>query len=434
MSKNRKLTPNSTTTPSASVEMIAVPTAARRDSFNVGDWRSALKLAESVDNPTRVKLYDIYNDIILDTHLTSVTEKRVDAIKATKFIFDTKGKSNEAIDSLMDHSWFRQMVGNILTSRFWGYSAMWVDLSGAQFHSYKLLPRKHIIPEKGIFTIKQAERNGIDYTQPPYSSYIITAGESDDLGLLLKAVVWVLFKRGDISDWATFNELYAMPFRLAKYPQYDLAAKKELAEACRDAQSNGFAVIPGTTDLEFIQHQAASSADAYLKLAEFCDKQLSKAFLRNTMTTDAEGGQYKGDVHQTSEMQVLASDRQYVIDVLNDRFRELLELHGFNPGDGLFRCVEEDHICLKDRIEIDEKLDQIIELDAEYFHRKYGVPIPKGGAKKKIIAPVNTPPTLAMQSSIESLASQVAELVRLCVEDNEPLPSNVKSTRRSFFR
>lgn len=418
---------------SAKVELVAVPTAAKRDNFSVGDWRSALKQAENTTSPSRTKLYDLYKDVLIDAHLIAVTEKRVDAIKSTPFYFDTKGKPNEAIDTLIRSAMFRQMVGDTIEARFWGYTAMWVDLTATSWRSYKLLPRKHIVPEKGIFTTKQGDRHGVDYTQRPYSNYIVTAGEVDDLGLLLSAVVWVLFKRGDISDWATFNEFYAMPFRKGKYPPHDLITKKELAEALRDMGANKFAVIPDTTELEFIQNEASSSADAYLKFAEFCDKQLSKAFLRNTMTTDAEGGNYKGEVHQGSEMAVLASDRQFVLDTLNGKFRELLELHGFNPADGEFKCPTEDHLCLKDRIEIDEKLDKIIEIEAEYFHSKYNVPIPKGGAKKKETTPVSSEVLALMHDQVEQISAQVSELSRLRKEDDTPLPQELKPQRRSFF-
>lgn len=430
-----KTAPKQTEQPkAASLVLEYKETAPRRSGFTVDDWRSAMKAAESVDYPSRTKLYDLYNDIMLDPHLLSVTGKREDNIRATQWTFSAPdGKPNEAIDKLIDTVSFRDMLVDLVNARWWGYSACWTDLTGGIYHNYKLLPRKHIIPEKHLFLRQQSDRTGIDYTLPPYSSYIITAGKPDYLGLLLAAVPWILFKRGDISDWATFNEMFAMPFRKGKYPQYDEVAKKALAQACQEAGSHGFAIIPDTTDLEFIQAQAAGSTDAYERLAIFCDKQISKAFVRNTMTLDAEGGMYKGDIHEESERGMFASDRQFCLDILNTAFKTLLELHGFAPGDGKFSFIAEDHICLKDRILIDKELSGIIEIEPEYFHAKYGVPIPKGGPKMKANPIAQMADSLsAMRDEVLALRDLIHEQNRLRETDALPLPADPKP-RRNFF-
>lgn len=413
MSKNKKTTP----TVGSKIELVTVSSAPRRDNFSVADWRKAMKEAENVLYPSRVRLLDIYNDIELDTHLTSVIGKRRDAIGATKITFkSTSGKPNEKVDELIDTPWFREMLGDILDAKFYGHSALWLDLSGGEFVKYELLKRKHILPQRDLYITKQTDKEGINYSQPPYSNYVITAGKKDDFGLLIKSVVWVLFKRGDISDWATFNEVFAMPFRLAKYPQYDEVAKKALADALNSSGSMQSMLIPDTTNLDFIQNATSGSTTGYLQFAEFCDKQLSKAFLHNTLTTDAEGGQYKGQTHENSEQTVITADRQYVLDVLNTNLRKILEIHGFD-AQGKFVCIEEDHISLMDRVVIDEKVANHIEIPAEYWHTKYGIPIPKGGAKAKIQA--QSSQQLSLEDRVTSLTEQLADMQKL---DAKPRP------------
>lgn len=381
-SKNNNKASNANNNTSSKGELIAIRSTPRRDGFDIARFRTAMKQAESVDNPSRTLLYDIYNDIISDPHYIAVSGKRKDAISGLNIVFSDKGKENEAIKELIGKSWFGKMLVDIVESRFWGYSAMWVDLSGGEFHKYKLLPRKHIVPEKSLFLNKQADRDGTNFSLPPYTNYTITAGETDDLGLLLAIIPWVLFKRGDINDWATFNEMFAAPFRKGKYPLHDQLAKKALAEACKDFGSVNWGIIPDVTDLEFIQNETGGSTTAYESFAKFCDKQISKAYLHNTMTTDAEGGNYKGEVHENSEAGVLTSDMKFVLSILNEKFLPLLKMHGFNPGGGKFAVISEEHVCIKDRIDIDEKLDKMIEIPAEYLYEKYGIPIPSTGAKR----------------------------------------------------
>jgi len=380
--KKKKPATGKKATQGTKVELIAIPATPQREGFDVEQFNQAVQRAEDFQNPNRVLLYDYYRNATGDAHYISISGKRKDAIAGRKIQFTHEGKPHEKIAELIDSTWFKNMIVDVLESKFYGFSAMWLDLSGGEFRKYKLLPRKHIIPEKNQFLYKQWDRSGVDYTTPPYSNYVLTAGETDDLGLLLSIVPWVLLKRGDITDWSIFNELFAAPFRKGKYPLYNQEAKKQLAKACQEAGSMQYAIIPDVTDLEFIQNAAQGSTTAYREFAEFCDKQMSKAYLHNTMTTDAEGGMYKGDVHENSEDGVLESDDTFVISWLNEIFRPFLEIHGFNPGKGKFSIVAEDRHTMKDRIEIDTKLANLIEIPAEYFYDRYGIPIPKGGPKR----------------------------------------------------
>ncbi len=47
---------------------------------DIATWRAALINAESVYFPNRSRLYDVYEDIILDGHLTGIIAKRIDAV------------------------------------------------------------------------------------------------------------------------------------------------------------------------------------------------------------------------------------------------------------------------------------------------------------------------------------------------------------------
>lgn len=357
--------------------------APKRDGITISAWRSAVRQAEQPRDPSRVKLIDIYGDIMTDPHLTAAVEKRIEDVKGCPLTFSTGGKPNDKISALMAMPFFTDMLGDILEAKFYGYSAAWIDLSGGEFRGYELLDRRHVLPEKAMYVYRAGDRQGVAIKEMPYANYVITAGERLDLGMLLKAVPWVLLKRGDISDWATFNEMFSMPFRLGSYPAYNAEAKKELVAAMQQLGSNGWGVKPSDVELEFINGNAQNGGNGYLQFAEVCDKQISKLFLHSTMTMDSEGGQYKGETHERSESKIHMADRRAVAAVLNTEFKRLLEAHGFAPGDGVFAFENEDHLCLKDRMAIDRELSEIIDIPAEYFYTKYGIPTPNGGAKLK---------------------------------------------------
>lgn len=55
-------------------------TQPKRFNIDTADFMMAVKAAENVDYAQRTKLYDLYADILLDTHLSSVIEKRKNAV------------------------------------------------------------------------------------------------------------------------------------------------------------------------------------------------------------------------------------------------------------------------------------------------------------------------------------------------------------------
>ena len=55
---------------------VIVLTQPKRFGKDISDYTAAIRAAENVDYPQRSRLYDLYEDIMLDTHLTSVIEKR----------------------------------------------------------------------------------------------------------------------------------------------------------------------------------------------------------------------------------------------------------------------------------------------------------------------------------------------------------------------
>ncbi|MDX9703918.1 MAG: DUF935 family protein [Candidatus Auribacterota bacterium] len=370
---------------------------------DIGKLIRALRAAEDPDYPDRSPLMNLYHDIMLDGHLTAVTEKRALNVLNTPVIFASKGKENEAVAELIGSQAFENLLRYIVESRFYGFSLIWNDITlpGVNMPRTKLIDRRHVVPERHIYKYKESDslNAGIDYSDKKYAPYIVTAGRTDDLGLLLKCAPYVLYKRGDIADWATFCELFGMPLKKGKFPAHDPTARKELVTAMNEMGSAASVAIPDTCSIEFEQNKTTTSGQTvYEGLADFCNKEVSKIILCSTMTIDAEGGNYKGEVHAKSEDEVFEADRRFVLRILNTQYRNLLELHGYKPGDGLFSYVDEDSTPIDKRIEIDLKVNQAVEVPPEYFYERYNIPLPKGGAKAREtnpgVTPQNTPQKL----------------------------------------
>lgn len=74
--------------------------APTRKVYDVGDWRNALRSADS----GRVKsLYDLFEDVLIDGVLADAVSKRIDAVLNSELTFlDKDGKEVEEIADIMD--------------------------------------------------------------------------------------------------------------------------------------------------------------------------------------------------------------------------------------------------------------------------------------------------------------------------------------------
>ena len=350
-------------------------------------WRNALQSAESPTYPNRRLLYDIYAELELDTHVASVREKRMLNVLSSDIVFfDKAGKENDTVSALIGQPFFRDMCADILDSRSWGHTLLYFDslsLNPDTQSKYLLVPRRNVIPERSLITRQTGDMDGINYTEPPYCHYTISAGDPLDLGLLNKAAPYVMYKKNTSQDWATYNEVYGFPFRKVTYSGNDANVRRELERMMSESFRASFAIIPEGAQIEFIQNQQGGSNgfELFKQLIALCDKQVSKLYLGNTMTTDAEGGNYKGEVHEKAEMRIAESDRHFLLSILNTDFIRVMETFGIPTQGGWFAFNDTEELPLKERFAMDMQLASFLPMDYDYFYGKYNVPKPKNTAK-----------------------------------------------------
>lgn len=320
---------------------IIKPTAPKRFDIEIDDLVNAVRQAEIVDTPRRAKLYDLYEDILIDTHLSSVIEKRLLGVLVKDIEFVRNNVVDEAIGEQIESPWFYRLVGDILSARIWGFSLFqfyikdgWID--------YTLVPRKHVDPVRRLILRRQTDTNGISWDEFPK---LLMVGSPTDLGLLLKATPWAIYKRGDTADWAEFCEIFGSDIREYIYDSADPEARER---TIRDAQEQGGAGIiihDTTTKLNIIGSGSRQGAgDLFDKFIDRCNAEMSKAFVLNTLTTEASehGTQSLGTVHQNVEQALAVSDGRFLLNTLNYDLADIFQQLGLNTAGGKFRFVEQE--------------------------------------------------------------------------------------------
>ena len=262
---------------------VVIKTATKRFGIDISDYTAAIKAAENVDTPNRTRLYDLYADILMDTHLSCVIEKRINAVLCSDIEFRRDGKPDDAINEQIRSPWFTRLIRDILDARFWGFTLCQFYRDG-DWIDYILVPRKHACPVRQIIKRNQGDSAGIPWEEYEQLLYV---GEAEDLGLLAKAAPWVIYKRNSTGDWSQFSEVFGMPIQEYVYDSDDDDSRQRAIEDARNVGSLATFVHGKDSSLNLIESGSKTgSADVYERLIERCNSEISKLILGNTLTTE----------------------------------------------------------------------------------------------------------------------------------------------------
>ncbi|TAN18817.1 MAG: DUF935 family protein [Chitinophagaceae bacterium] len=359
-----------------------------RTSQDIESWRHALRAAEMY-NPRRTLLYDLYHDIVLDAHLSSVMNKRIMALTNRQMHYmDAQGQRVDAMEKIMRKKSWKSMISEIMLSKFWGVTLLEYNFAkDGSFHVFSI-PRKHIRTQTGIIAYEQLGDEGMNYRKPPYSNYVLQFGEDNDLGLLLQAAQYVIYKRGAFGDWAQYAEVFGMPFRIGRYDGYDERTRQQLEYALEQAGSASYAVIPADGKIEFLeQKNSAASGNLYEQLKDACNTEITVLIIGQTETTDSSqsSGYAQSKTHAQTEDDINEADRDDIISILNDEVHNLFMMHGLPvmEGGSFVYEMQEEQISKKDKLDMDLQIANRQPVDDDYFYDTYNIPKPANYEEQK---------------------------------------------------
>jgi len=365
-----------------------------RQNVDIDKWRSALRSAESITSPKRIELYDLYHDVLLDTHLSSVILKRKTAVLNSQIVFQTDGDPDETIDLQISSPWFTRMISNLIDTIFWGFTVMQFYKEG-DWINYDLIPRKHIRPDIGALLKSQTDLTGILYRDGAFPN-ILEIGQINDLGLLCKAAPWVIYKRNGMGDYAQFAELFGQPIREGIYDSFDDMAREKLKQDMNGMGGSAVFIHPENTQIKLIETtQKSSGSGLYRDMMTFCNAEISKLILGNTLTTEPgdKGARSLGEIHKDVEEQILRQDKKFILDILNYNLSDIFANLGMNTQGGEFIFYEKETIDLKEKALIDLQIASKVPIDDDYWYETYNIPKPENYDELKEEMKASTQPS-----------------------------------------
>ncbi|MEA5461564.1 DUF935 family protein [Arcicella sp. LKC2W] len=338
------------------------------------DWLMARNASQSIYQPIHKPRIDLFENILLDGHAAMIIEQRILQITNISYSFTVDGKPYEPINQFCDKLFFYELLQYIQEAPIWGSSLIEVDF---RQQTTSLVSRQHVVPElNAVLPDPYNTSSGVDFTKPPYDRTTFLAGKSWDLGLLFKIAPYVLYKRGNLQDWATFNELFGMPSRIYLYDPLVPGNYEEVSKQAAQTGANSWAVLPIGSDMKQESVAGKSGNDTYKVFFDTLNSEITKAILGQTMTTENGSSKSQAEVHAETEDAINANDRRRVEAILNEKVVALLRKQGFDvPEKGRFHARDEDEeLSPKEQLERDIMLhEKVAKLPLKYFEEKYDV-------------------------------------------------------------
>lgn len=268
-----------------------------------------------------------------DTHYASVLGQRKRAVSLIEPIItpgeDVSEQVVEAVEKLVMQPMFADAVDDLLDGIAKGYSC--VETIWNTDNPEIWMPSEYIHRDPRFFMFDRDTGNDIlirDEAHPegkPIPRYAMMVHRPKlKTGILSRSglarlVSWCfMLKSFTLQDWSAFLEVFGMPLRVGKYDdQAGPDEKRTLLRAVRDLGSDAAAIIPQGMDVEFIEAKGGQGNAVFGAMTDYLDKQISKAVLGQTMTTDDGSSLAQAKVHSDVKLDITKSDARQLASTLN---------------------------------------------------------------------------------------------------------------------
>lgn len=349
----------------------------------INDWQAARYAYYQSDIPRFFPMQEVYDDIMLDGHLTAVTEDRTLRTINKDYIFSIDGIKNDKLTEFIeDQEWFDYVLEEAHKTTYKGEALLWVKVfEKGQIKEVEVIDRGLLVPGQKIILYDINGTKGLDVTD--VDDILLYAKFYSNIGILEKAAVYTILKRHSWGSWDEFEELFGVPIRIAKVASQSETVKNEVAGWLEEMGSAPYAVFPIGTEIDIKENSKADAFNVFYQKIQALDKELSKLILHQTMTTENGASKAQGNVHENTLEEVIKSDKKKMLSFLNKRLVPAMRKLGYPIPDNAKITIEKTKDPEK-QIKIDSQLmTNGYVLKQQYVEETYGVEIERMPSDQK---------------------------------------------------
>jgi phage gp29-like protein len=328
----------------------------------------------------------VFADIKSDSHVFSTIQQRKGIVQSLLWEID-KGNATarevKFIEDIFSNLDVDEIINRMLNTVFNGFSMH--EINWIQDGGY-FIPSE-IIEKPNDWFIFDSDNKPLLRTmakpfgeQLPDRKFILlqyNASYDNPYGerALAKCFWPVMFKRGGLKFWATMTEKYGMPFIIGKQPRGTKEEEtNDLLNHLENMVQDAVAVIPDDSSVEFLEGSKTTSSALYKELLEFCNSEISKAILTQTLTTELQGDGSRAATETHKSLLESLADKKIVERGINQIIRWTCDANFDNGKYPLFRLYQEEDVN-KDLADRDAILvgQCGVKFTKEYYAKNYNL-------------------------------------------------------------
>jgi hypothetical protein len=372
---------------------------------NIADWRQAIDFAEQITTPNRIELIRIYNDIILDPHLSAVIQTRkINITGKGHNILNANGEFDEESTKIFQSSWFRKFTELAMDSLFWGTTLIeFGDIVDNELNDIERIKYENLNPElklvkKTIYDTSQ----GTKYDVLPFSKWSVEILEQEKFGLLNKCVPLVIWKKGAVGAWSIRSDIFGMPLRIGKTDTRDEESRGKMIEMMTNMNKATWGVFDLEDTIEFIETSGTAGHDIYKDLCDKMNGEISKLILGQTGTTDEKAFVGSAEVHERVGNAYTRSDMDWFTNLVNDKLiPKLTALNVLKEG-VVFEFNTKETLSTMQQLEVDKELLKFYTIPVDVIKERYNTVVEEKATP--------APPTGGLEPSNVSIINDVSKM------------------------
>lgn len=344
-------------------------------------------------NPDKIlrktgKTIETYRDLKNDPHLWSCIQSRKSGMLPLEYQILPMGAENQIVELIQKIFYnldIQKIERDILEAVLFGFQPLEVkwslDESADRLVPVDLLPKPQewfSYDRQGKLLFRKA--GSIQAVEIPDFKIINVQYEATEMNpyghsLLAKCYWPITFKNGGLKFWVVFAEKFGMPMVIGQYLRG--ATQDEifqLAEKLATMTQDTAIVTPSDIKVELREAGRSSSVALFRDLIKYCNAEISKAILSQTLTTELDMGSYAASmVHYKIRREVVMSDIRLVESAFNTLIKFIVDLNFAGGKYPKFKIIFNDGDNAQ-KIERDAKLVQQcgLKFSKEYWTTNYG--------------------------------------------------------------
>lgn len=347
---------------------------------SIADWLAARQAATSPDFPQRNRLYDIYDDMMVDDFIHGlIYNHRILPVQNRQHKIVAKDGTKDDNKSLLFHErWFDDLIKYALESIFWGHSLVYLKNltpNSPLSNQIELVNRRHVLPEKGYIKAWESDFVGAKYNEDPIYPWVLSIGNKEDLGLLNKAVpLWIIKKHG-WQNWDEFGERFGIPIIAVKTASQDPRVIAEIEDWARDLSTGAYGVFPDDTNIEIKENTKTDAFKVFAEMIRMAQEGLAILFVGQTMTSMNGSSHSQAEVHAGVAAEIRKADEKFLKYELAILINKLITFHKWplDANDRFEWDVPED---VKGLLEVFKTVNEMgFQLNPEEVSTRLGVKI-----------------------------------------------------------